>query len=51
MAEASARRLNSPWLIRIAQATLVVAAGALWVASRLPWVVIRSFDGLGPPRR
>ena len=29
---------------------LVVAAGALWVASRLPWVVIRSFDGLGPPK-
>jgi uncharacterized membrane protein (TIGR02234 family) len=30
---------------------LVVAAGALWVASRLPWVVIRSFDGLGPPKQ
>jgi uncharacterized membrane protein (TIGR02234 family) len=29
---------------------LVVAAGALWTASRLPWVVIRSFDGLGPPK-
>ena len=34
---------------RIAQLLLVVAAGALWAASRLPWVVIRSFDGLGPP--
>jgi uncharacterized membrane protein (TIGR02234 family) len=34
----------------IAQLLLVVAAGALWVASRLPWVVIRSFDGLGPPK-
>src|ERR1700742_326431 len=34
----------------IAQLWLVVAAGALWVASRLPWVVIRSFDGLGPPK-
>jgi uncharacterized membrane protein (TIGR02234 family) len=34
---------------RIAQLLLVVAAGALWEASRLPWVVIRSFDGLGPP--
>jgi uncharacterized membrane protein (TIGR02234 family) len=34
---------------RIAQLLLVVAAGALWGASRLPWVVIRSFDGLGPP--
>jgi uncharacterized membrane protein (TIGR02234 family) len=29
---------------------LVVAAGALWGASRLSWVVIRSFDGLGPPK-
>jgi uncharacterized membrane protein (TIGR02234 family) len=29
---------------------LVVAAVALWMASRLPWVVIRSFDGLGPPK-
>ncbi len=29
---------------------LVVAAGGLWAASRLPWVVIRSFDGLGPPK-
>ncbi|MGA7054731.1 MAG: TIGR02234 family membrane protein, partial [Mycobacterium sp.] len=36
--------------IRIAQLLLVVAAGALWAASRLPWVVIRSFDGLGPPK-
>ena len=36
--------------IVIAQLLLVVAAGALWMASRLPWVVIRSFDGLGPPK-
>ncbi|BBX96185.1 TIGR02234 family membrane protein [Mycobacterium lacus] len=36
--------------IRIAQLLLVVAAGALWTSSRLPWVVIRSFDGLGPPK-
>ena len=36
--------------VRIAQLLLVVAAGALWAASRLPWVVIRSFDGLGPPK-
>ncbi|HEY3995972.1 MAG TPA: TIGR02234 family membrane protein [Mycobacterium sp.] len=34
----------------IAQLLLVIAAGALWAASRLPWVVIRSFDGLGPPK-
>ncbi len=44
------RRLTGRWLIAIAQLLLVVAAGAVWVASRLPWVVIRSFDGLGPPR-
>jgi uncharacterized membrane protein (TIGR02234 family) len=37
--------------IVIAQLLLVVAAGGLWVASRLPWVVIRSFDGLGPPKQ
>jgi uncharacterized membrane protein (TIGR02234 family) len=36
--------------IGIAQALLVIAAGALWTASRLPWVMIRSFDGLGPPK-
>jgi uncharacterized membrane protein (TIGR02234 family) len=35
----------------MAQLLLVAAAGALWVASRLPWVVIRSFDGLGPPKQ
>ncbi len=34
----------------IAQVLLIIAAGALWAASRLPWVVIRSFDGLGPPK-
>ncbi|HYB36660.1 MAG TPA: TIGR02234 family membrane protein [Mycobacterium sp.] len=36
--------------IGMAQVLLVAAAGALWAASRLPWVVIRSFDGLGPPK-
>lgn len=36
-------------MIRTAQVFLVVAAGGLWAASRLPWVIIRSFDGLGPP--
>jgi uncharacterized membrane protein (TIGR02234 family) len=36
--------------IGIAQLLLVVAAGALWTASRLPWVAIRSSDGLGPPK-
>nr|WP_232022104.1 TIGR02234 family membrane protein [Mycobacterium basiliense] len=33
-----------------AQLLLVIAAGGLWAASRLPWVAIRSFDGLGPPK-
>ncbi|ORW85193.1 hypothetical protein AWB92_27215 [Mycobacterium sp. IEC1808] len=46
---ADSRRSRLP--IVIAQLLLVVAAGALWVASRLPWVVIRSFDGLGPPKQ
>lgn len=34
----------------IAQVLLVVAAAALWAASRLTWVVVRSFDGLGQPK-
>ena len=37
-------------MIRIAQGLLVVAAGALWVASRLPWVTVGSADGLGPAK-
>lgn len=36
-------------IILIAQVLLVVAAGALWAAARVPWVAVRSFDGLGPP--
>lgn len=36
--------------LRAAQLLLVVAAGALWGASRLPWVIIHSSDGLGQPR-
>ncbi|OCB26254.1 hypothetical protein A5674_01415 [Mycobacterium malmoense] len=36
--------------VGVAQVLLVGSAAALWTASRLPWVVIRSFDGLGPPR-
>src|ERR1700741_268190 len=36
--------------IGIAQLLLVVAAAALWLAARLPWGGIRSFDGLGPPK-
>ncbi len=37
-------------MIRIAQLLLVVAALGLWVASRLPWVEVTSFDGLGQPK-
>jgi uncharacterized membrane protein (TIGR02234 family) len=37
-------------MIRVAQLLLVAAAVGLWVASRLPWVTVRSFDGLGQPR-
>ncbi len=37
-------------VVGVAQVLLVLSAAALWVASRLPWVVVRSFDGLGPPR-
>ena len=37
-------------MIRIAQVLLAVAALALWVASRLTWVEVRSFDGLGQPK-
>lgn len=36
--------------IRIAQLLLVLAAAGLWAASRLPWVSVTSFDGLGPPK-
>src|ERR1700758_2373706 len=46
MADARPARLT----IGVAQLLLVIAAVALWVTSRLPWVVIRSFDGLGPPK-
>jgi uncharacterized membrane protein (TIGR02234 family) len=41
---------RGPRFIRIAQLLLLVAAGALYAASRLPWVVLRSFDTLGPPK-
>lgn len=37
-------------MIRAAQVLLVLSAGALWVASRLPWVEVTSFDGLGQPK-
>jgi uncharacterized membrane protein (TIGR02234 family) len=37
-------------VIRLAQLLLLLSAGALWVASRMVWVEVQSFDGLGHPR-
>jgi uncharacterized membrane protein (TIGR02234 family) len=37
-------------VIRLAQLLLVLAAAALWAASRLTWVRVTSFDGLGQPK-
>lgn len=37
-------------MIRLAQLLLVLSAVGLWAASRLTWVTIRSFDGLGQPK-
>jgi uncharacterized membrane protein (TIGR02234 family) len=37
-------------IIRTAQALLVAAAAGLWAASRLTWVDVRTFDGLGLPK-
>jgi uncharacterized membrane protein (TIGR02234 family) len=36
--------------IRAAQGLLVASAAGLWAASRLTWVELRTFDGLGPPK-
>lgn len=37
-------------MIRVAQLGLVLAAAGLWVASRMSWVEVTSFDGLGQPK-
>jgi uncharacterized membrane protein (TIGR02234 family) len=37
-------------VIRLAQLSLLLSAGALWVASRTVWVEVQSFDGLGQPK-
>jgi uncharacterized membrane protein (TIGR02234 family) len=37
-------------MTRLAQLLLLVSAGALWVASRMVWVEVTSFDGLGHPK-
>jgi uncharacterized membrane protein (TIGR02234 family) len=49
MADAAPDR-QSRRTIRLAQALLVVAAAGMWAASRLTWVDLRTFDGLGPPK-
>jgi uncharacterized membrane protein (TIGR02234 family) len=41
---------RSKRMIRLAQLLLVLGALGLWVASRLPWVMVESFDGLGQPK-
>ncbi|HET9875260.1 MAG TPA: TIGR02234 family membrane protein [Mycobacterium sp.] len=48
MTDAAPRR--GGFAMRLTQLLLVLAAGGLWLAARLPWVVIRSFDGLGQPK-
>ncbi|SPM27310.1 TIGR02234 family membrane protein [Mycobacterium terramassiliense] len=50
MADARPARAGRVTIV-VAQLLLMVAAVALWVASRLPWVVVRSFDGLGQPKQ
>lgn len=37
-------------MIRVAQLLLVVGGLGLWFGSRLPWVLVTSFDGLGKPK-
>lgn len=49
MAEADGNRRGRR-LTRLAQLLLVLAALALWGASRLTWVVLTTFDGLGQPK-
>lgn len=48
---ADGRERNDTRALRGAQLLLVAAAGVLWGAARLPWVLIRSFDGLGQPKQ
>jgi uncharacterized membrane protein (TIGR02234 family) len=50
MADARPARAGRITIV-VAQLLLMAAAAALWVASRLPWVVVRSFDGLGQPKQ
>jgi uncharacterized membrane protein (TIGR02234 family) len=36
-------------MMRLGQLALLLAAGALWLASRMTWVTVKSSDGLGLP--
>jgi uncharacterized membrane protein (TIGR02234 family) len=36
--------------MRLAQLLLILAGLGMWAASRMPWVIIRTFDGLGQPK-
>ncbi|HEX5142247.1 MAG TPA: TIGR02234 family membrane protein [Mycobacterium sp.] len=47
---ASAAEVRGRRAIRTAQVLLVLAALGLWGASRMPWVLIQTFDGLGQPK-
>ncbi|ULP45626.1 TIGR02234 family membrane protein [Mycolicibacter virginiensis] len=47
---ADGRERHDTRALRGAQLLLVAAAGGLWGAARLPWVLIHSFDGLGQPK-
>ncbi|MGD9621260.1 MAG: TIGR02234 family membrane protein [Mycolicibacterium sp.] len=37
-------------MIRVSQLVFLLGAAGLWIAARLTWVQISSFDGLGQPR-
>lgn len=37
-------------MIRLAQLLMLLSAAALWGASRMAWVDVQSFDGLGQPK-
>jgi uncharacterized membrane protein (TIGR02234 family) len=37
-------------MMRIGQLSLLLATGALWLASRMTWVTVTSFNGLGQPQ-
>ena len=50
-AQRDRRRGNADGAVtRVAQLLLVLSALALWVASRMTWVDVTSFDGLGQPK-